>query len=99
VRGCLQKAKTKRDLPKGEYSWNLILSLGRGADGKYKQKWVRFHGTRKQAEQKLNELTGEVHRGEFVEPSKITVGEWLDDWQSDALLFHQPGQADHLPEL
>ena len=82
MRGCLQKAKTKPSpgTPKGEFTWNIILSLGRGADGKYKQKWVRFHGTRKQAEQKLTALTGEVHRGEFVEPSKVTLGEWLDQW-------------------
>jgi integrase len=86
VRGCLQKAKTaKRGLRPGEASWNIILALGRGADGKHKQKWVRFHGTRKQAEEKLTELTGEVHRGEFVEPSKITVGAWLDEWLEKAI--------------
>jgi len=85
VRGCLQKAKVKRPLPKGEFAWNIILALGRGADGKHKQKWVRFHGTRKQAEQKLTELTGEVQRGEFVEPSKTTLGEWLDKWLEMAI--------------
>jgi len=81
MRGCLQKAKTaKRDLRKGEASWNIILSLGRGADGKYKQKWVRFHGTRQQAEAKLTELVGQHDRGELVEPSKLTVGAYLDEW-------------------
>ena len=85
MRGCLQKAKVKRPLPKGEFAWNIILALGRGADGKHKQKWVRFHGTRKQAEQKLTELTGEVQRGEFVEPSKTTLGEWLDKWLEMAI--------------
>jgi len=72
-------------VPKGEHTWNIILAVGRGSDGKHKQKWVRFHGTRKQGEQKLNELTGEVHRGEFVEPSKITVGQWLDEWLEKAV--------------
>ena len=85
MRGCLLKAKTKHALPKGEFTWRIILSLGRGNDGKYKQKWVTFRGTRKQAEQKLTELTGEIHRGEFVEPSKLTVGAWLDDWLEKAI--------------
>jgi len=81
VRGCLQKAKTaKRGLQKGEASWNIILALGRGADGKHKQKWVRFHGTRKQAEAKLTELVGQHDKGELVEPSKLTVGVYLDEW-------------------
>jgi integrase len=65
--------------------WNIILSLGLQPDGKYKQKWVRFHGTREQAEQKLNELVGEVQHGEFVEPSKLTVGQWLDEWLKMAI--------------
>ena len=81
MRGTLLKVKTKRKPMKpGESTWRIILSLGRGEDGKYKQKWVTFRGTRKQAEEKLTELTAEVHKGEFVEPSRITVGEWLDDW-------------------
>ena len=86
MRGCLQKAKTaKRGLRQGEASWNIILALGRGADGKHKQKWVRFHGTRKQAEAKLTELVGEVHKGEFIEPSKITLSGWLDEWLEKAI--------------
>ena len=82
MRGCLQKAKTKPRLgaPKGEFTWRIILSLGRASDGKHKQKWVTFRGTRKQAEKKLTELTGQVDRGEFVEPSKRTLGEWLQEW-------------------
>jgi integrase len=84
MRGSLQRAKvsvrTQRAMKKGEGAWNLILSLGRGEDGKYKQKWIRFHGTREQAQKKLTELVGEVHHGEFIEPSKLTVGQYLDEW-------------------
>jgi integrase len=78
--------KTKRILRKGENpKWNIILALGRGPDGKHKQKWVRFQGTRQQAELKLSELVGEIHRGEFVEPSKRTLGQWLDEWLEKAI--------------
>jgi len=87
VRGCLQKAKTKPrpGAPKGEFTWRIILALGRGSDGKHKQKWVTFRGTRKQADQKLTELVGEVQHDEFVEPSKRTVGQWLDEWLEKAI--------------
>lgn len=82
MRGCLQKAKTKprHGAPKGEYTWRIILSLGRGVDGRHKQKWVTFRGTRRQAERTLRELLGEVDNGKFVEPSKLTLGAWLDHW-------------------
>ena len=85
MRGCLKKAKTKRVLPKGQHTWRIILSLGRGADGRYKQNWSTFHGTRQQAETRLIELTGEFYRGEFVESSKVTIGAWLDDWMEKAI--------------
>jgi integrase len=80
MRGCLRRAKTKDGR-----TWRIILALGRGADGKHKQKWVTFHGTKKQAEQKLTDLVGEVNHGEFVEASKTTVGAYLDKWMETAI--------------
>jgi integrase len=86
VRGSIQRAKKdKKGLPKNEHTYNLILSLGRGPNGTYRQKWIRFHGTREQAQQKLTELTGEVHKGEFIEPSKITVDAWIDEWMEKSI--------------
>ncbi len=94
MRGSLHKASMKRgSLPKGQFRWNIMLSLGRAEDGKYKQKCIRFCGTRRQAEQKLVELTGEIHRGEFIEPSKITVGEYLDTWLEMAIKPPQKAQS------
>ena len=84
MRGCLQKAKlsdaTMKTFKKNEFRWHLILSLGKGADGKWKQRWVTFHGTQKAAEQRLRELTVEVHKGDFIDPSKLTTGQWLEEW-------------------
>lgn len=45
-----------------------------------KQKWVTFRGSRRDAEIKLNELVRDVHRGEFVETTKLTFGQWLAKW-------------------
>ena len=61
-------------------SWNIILDLGYQmvADtGKQKrvQKWYTVNGTKRDAERKLAELLYQLHRGEYVEPSRLTVGE------------------------
>jgi integrase len=96
MRGSLHKVHTKRPLKKGEFTWQIILSLGRGAEGKYKQKWIRFHGTRQQAQAKLTELTTEVNRGEFIEPSRITLGEWLDEWLDKAIRPPRCTQSTHI---
>lgn len=73
-----------------EGSWSLILDLGYQTDAatglrKRKQKWVTFRGTKKQAEAHLNDLIRSANRGEFVEKSKLTVGEWLAEWLEKAI--------------
>jgi integrase len=86
MRGSLVKAKlsaaTMATFKKNEFRWRLIISLGRDpTTGKWRQKWVTFHGTKTKAQEKLRELTHQVDNGEFVEPSKLTVGEFLEkEW-------------------
>ena len=47
--------------------------------GKPKRK--SFYGkTRQEVANKLAEVIQEVNTGTFIEPSKITFGEWLDKW-------------------
>jgi hypothetical protein len=58
---------------------------GRKENGKWGLKWTRFHGTRKEAEQKLTELVGERDTGDFVEPSKLTLGQYLEEWVKTAI--------------
>jgi integrase len=71
-------------------SWNLILELGRVRDPvtggfKRRQKWVTFRGTKRAAESKLTELLRAAETGEFVERSRVTVGEWLTEWLEKAI--------------
>jgi integrase len=72
-----------RERSKG--SWRITLEFGYVHDpltGKAKriQKFVTFRGTKRKAQDKLADLIGEAKRGEFVESSKITLGEWLTEW-------------------
>src|SRR5439155_18268748 len=71
-------------------SWSLILDLGREADPvtgrtRRRQKWVTFRGTRQQAEAKLTNLLGAAGGGTFVEPSKVTLLDWMRDWVEKAV--------------
>ena len=52
--------------------------------GKQKQKSVSGK-TQKEVAQKLRQLTVEVDSGTYHEPSKMTVGEWLDIWKEQYL--------------
>jgi integrase len=65
---------------RGERSWAIVLDLGRDADGKRVQKWHTVQGTKKEAERRLTELLSSINIGMYVEPSKLTVGDFLGKW-------------------
>src|SRR5882762_11807493 len=74
---------------RGVNRWAIVVDRGYvvGPDGKRrrKQQWVSFRGNKQQADARLNELVGTAHRGEFVAPSKLTFGDWLDAWLEKAI--------------
>ena len=67
-------------LQKGDRVWRICVSLGKGGDNKYRQEVITYVGTRKGAEQKKRDRLSELHHGEYVSPTKTTVGAWLDRW-------------------
>ena len=65
-------------------SWSIVLELGRDpATGKRRQQWVTVRGTKRDAERKLSELQHQIDTGGFVQPTKLTVGEFLERWLRD----------------
>ncbi len=72
-------------------SYSLVLTLGTTVDpetGKKKknQKWITVKGTKRAAETKLAELIHQYETGQFQEPTRMTVGEWLEKWLEVYLL-------------
>ncbi|SFX53770.1 Site-specific recombinase XerD [Thermoactinomyces sp. DSM 45891] len=64
--------------------WVYVLSIGRDlTTGKRKQKWSRSFKTKKEAERELNKAINEIENGIFVEPNKVTLGEYLENWLED----------------
>lgn len=57
--------------------WYVVVELPRGADGKRRQKWSRGFETRKAAEAVRARLVHELNTGFYVEPSRMTLEEWV----------------------
>ena len=71
-------------------SWSIVLDVGYQLDPitgmrKRKQRCITVKGTKRDAEKRLAELVHDVNRQQFVEPSKRTLGEWLDEWVEKAI--------------
>jgi integrase len=96
-----EKGKQYRGHVRERYpnSWYVVLDVGSEVDPetgkkKRKQKWVHAGPTERDAQNKLIELLGDLRRGNYVEPSKLTFGEWLKTWFETAF----QGKADRTRE-
>ena len=68
---------------RGKRSWALVIDLGRDANGRRRQKWITVRGTKRDAERELARVITELDTGAFVEPSKLSVRDYLERWLSD----------------
>ena len=66
-------------------SWTGRLSIGRDpGTGKYKYKYL-YGATQAEVRKKMTAFSAELDKGAFVEPSKMTLGQWLDVWHAEYL--------------
>lgn len=79
-----QKTVTKKDGREYTY-WEARCTVGIDPKtGKQLQKSISGK-TKKEVSQKLKELSHEVDTGAYVEPTKMTVSEWITTWEADYL--------------
>lgn len=62
---------------RGRNSWRLKFDAGRDATGKRRTRYITFRGSKRQAQVKLAELIAVDAKGEYIEPSKVTVAEFV----------------------
>jgi integrase len=68
---------------RGERSWELKFDLGTDpVTGKRLTRYHSFKGTKREAEVELVRLKAGADRGEYVDPSKLTLAEFLDRWEA-----------------
>lgn len=69
----------------------IVLDVGEPdpKTGKKKRKWHSFTGTKREAQKECARLVAELDAGNYTEPSKQTVAEFLDEW----LTFIKPSVA------
>ncbi len=67
--------------PQGDGSWEIKFDLGRDPlSGRRITKYVTFRGTKRKAQEELTRLLGQRNDGNYVEPTKMTVAQYLHHW-------------------
>lgn len=65
-------------------SWTIVIGIGRApTTGKRKRIYRAFQGTKREAEKEMARLIAEIEKGTYVEPAKLTFGEYLQRWLND----------------
>jgi len=68
---------------RGKQSWELKFDLGRDPiTGKRTSRYVNFQGTKREAQAELNRLLNRRNEGTYVDPTKMSVAEYLEHWLS-----------------
>ncbi|KRR14656.1 integrase [Bradyrhizobium jicamae] len=60
--------------------WAIILDQRDPATGKRRRKWHSFKGNKRGAQTECARLISEMNGGDYVEPSKLTLAQFLDRW-------------------
>lgn len=69
----------KRKLSNGKYTYQAVVERGEDENGKRLRETKTFK-TKREAEAFLNEKKSDINNGTYIEPSKITVSQALDEW-------------------
>jgi integrase len=68
--------------------WAIVIDIRDAQTGKRRRRWHSFAGTKRQAQVECARLIAEAQHGGSVEPSKITVAEYLDRFERDWIATH-----------
>ncbi|MCC6780923.1 MAG: site-specific integrase [Hyphomicrobiales bacterium] len=69
---------------RGTNSWEIKFDLGTDpATGRRATRYHSFKGTKREAQAELTRLLSSRDTGAYVDPSKLTVAEFLDRWERD----------------
>lgn len=63
--------------------WAIVLDIRDPETGKRRRKWHSFRGTKRAAQVECSRLVTEMVKGSYKEPSKLTLGQFLEHWLTD----------------
>src|SRR5262249_17727051 len=67
--------------------WAIVIDA-KDSSGRRKRRWVSFKGSKREAQIKQAQLIAEAQNGGAVDPSRITLNEYLDRFVRDWVALH-----------
>jgi integrase len=60
--------------------WAVVVDVGNDEDGQRRQRWHSGYSTRRNAQEALTAILGQLQQGGYIEPSKQTLGQFMRQW-------------------
>ena len=60
--------------------WAIVIDVRDPHTGKRKRRWHSFKGTKREAQVECARLISQISSGTHVDPTRLTVGTFLDRW-------------------
>lgn len=73
----------------GRKYWHCRVSIGRKPDGFLDRKDV-YGATYEECVRKRNAIMADTDRGTYIDPSRMTVGAWVNQWMNEFMLDLKP---------
>jgi len=77
VRGHIHRRASRDRAGHDKVLWYVVIDVGRGADGRRRQRWHGSYPSRHAAEAARAEIINRWYQGTYVEPSSTTLEEWV----------------------
>jgi integrase len=61
-------------------NWAIVIDVRDPETGKRRRKWHSFKGTKREAQIESSRLISAISGGAYIEPARMTVGQFLDRW-------------------
>ena len=68
--------------------WAIVLDHYDPITGQRKRRWYSFKGTKREAQTRCAQLVAELESGASIDPNKVIVGEFLDQFDRDWVVTH-----------
>ena len=70
-------------------SWSIVIDEGKDPlTGKRIQQWHTVKGTKRNAQKFLNEILVSKEKGTYVKPTRLSLGDWLEQWLDGYVAMH-----------
>jgi integrase len=78
---------------RGSNTWAIVLDHHDPETGKRRRKWHSFKGTKREAQLQCAKLIAEAQGSAVVDPSRMTVREYLDRFEADWVAIHTTARS------